>query len=217
VQLFVSQELPILIEKGYVTEFRNITENCNVLNGSAGSGTFVPFSFSKRRGERNFEPTRPFGHGISNFNEKDFENQLKLQKKTNFKQIFCYALKYKGVLLTGDAKVLLSLPSAQRRHAMEGLASLSKYTGCYDNWKNIREKYQLRWTNSEQENLKYFTNYMVGKGNFDEMVKWLRNAMTKLPKDAANVLVFNTLTGLRPTEAVLSLQLIKIEREKCNN
>jgi hypothetical protein len=66
VQLFVSQELPILIEKGYVTEFRNITENCNVLNGSAGSGTFVPFSFSKRRGERNFEPTRPFGHGISN-------------------------------------------------------------------------------------------------------------------------------------------------------
>jgi hypothetical protein len=52
---------------------------------------------------------------------------------------------------------------------------------------------------------------MTGKGNFDEMVKWLTNAMTKLPKDAANVLVFNTLTGLRPTEAVLSIQLIKKE------
>ncbi len=26
-----------------------------------------------------FEPTRPFGHGISNFNEKDFANHLKLQ------------------------------------------------------------------------------------------------------------------------------------------
>ena len=43
--------------------------------------------------------------------------------------------------MTGDPKVLISLPSAQRRHAMEGLAALSKYTGCYDNWKNIREKY----------------------------------------------------------------------------
>ena len=94
---------------------------------------------------------------------------------------------------------------------MEGLAALSKYAGCYDEWKIIREKYQLRWTNSEQENLKFFTNYMVGKGNFDEMVNWLRDAMTKLPKNAANVLLFNTLNGLRPTEAVLSIQLIKSE------
>ena len=102
------------------------------------------------------------------------------------------------MLVTGDAKGLISLPSAQRRHAMEGLSALSKYTGCYDTWENIREKYQLRWANSEQENLKFFINYMTGKGNFDEMVKWLRNVVTKLPNDAANVLVFNTLTGLRP-------------------
>jgi intergrase/recombinase len=100
---------------------------------------------------------------------------------------------------------------------MEGLAALSKYAECYDNWKNIREKYQLRWANSEQENLKFFTNYMTGKGNFDEMVKWLTNAMTKLPKDAANVLVLNTLAGLRPTEAVLSIQLIKKEPDKYIN
>jgi hypothetical protein len=133
-------------------------------------------SSSRSSPPRHFEPIRPFGHGISNFNEKDFENHLKLQKKGNFKQIFCYALKYKDVLETGDARELISLPSAKRRHAMEGLATLSKYAGCYDNWKNIREKYQLRWANSEQENLKFFTNYKTGKGNFDEMVKWLRNA-----------------------------------------
>ena len=30
-EVFVNQELPILVEKGYldVTEFRNVTENCN--------------------------------------------------------------------------------------------------------------------------------------------------------------------------------------------
>ncbi len=49
-------------------------------------------------------------------------------------------MKYKEVLITGDAKVLISLPSAQRRHAMEGLSALSKYAGCYDNWKNIPGK-----------------------------------------------------------------------------
>jgi hypothetical protein len=121
------------------------------------------------------------------------------------------------VLETGDAKVSISLPSAQRRHAMEGLAALSKYAGCYDVWKGIREKYQLRWSKSEQEKLKFFTNYMIGKGNFDEMVKWLDNARSKLPRDAAKVLLFNTLTGLRPTEAVLSIQLIKSEQEKYIN
>jgi hypothetical protein len=33
VQAFVNQELPLLIEKGYVTEFRNVTENSNALVG----------------------------------------------------------------------------------------------------------------------------------------------------------------------------------------
>jgi hypothetical protein len=45
-----------------------------------------------------------FRSGISNFNEKDFKNHLKLQTKGNYKQIFCYAHKYKDMLLTGDAK-----------------------------------------------------------------------------------------------------------------
>jgi hypothetical protein len=62
--------------------------------------------------------------------KKTFENYLKLHKKSNYKQIFCYAQKYKNVLLTGEAKVLTSLPSAQRRHAMEALSTLSKYAGC---------------------------------------------------------------------------------------
>src|SRR5919108_6391542 len=39
VQQFISQELPLLVESGYVTKFCNVTENSNV------------------------EPTCPFGHG----------------------------------------------------------------------------------------------------------------------------------------------------------
>ena len=30
---------------------------------------------------------------------------------------------------------------------MKSLAILSKFMGCYDNWKNIKERYQLKWSN----------------------------------------------------------------------
>jgi hypothetical protein len=148
---------------------------------------------------------------------EDFKEYLINEKKKNIPQVICYATRYGHILNTGDASDLLALSSNKRRHSMEALACLSKFRGCYDVWSGIRDKYQLRWSNSEQENFKFFTNYMLGKGNFDEMVNWLRNARSKLPSDAANVLMFNTLTGLRPTEAVLSIQLIKSEPEKYVN
>jgi hypothetical protein len=39
-EVFVNQELPILVEKGYldVTEFRNVTENCNIQVAQPGRG-----------------------------------------------------------------------------------------------------------------------------------------------------------------------------------
>ena len=49
IQRFVSQELPLLVEKGLVTEFRNVTEKSNNVN---------------------IEPTCPFGHGISKRTER---------------------------------------------------------------------------------------------------------------------------------------------------
>ena len=33
-------------------------------------------------------------------------------------------------------------------HIMKALATLSKFLGCYDQWKKIIEKYQLQWTDS---------------------------------------------------------------------
>ena len=129
-------DLRILTKKSSVLEKNYKREKRGEWDARAA---LLPSSTTTMKSSRrqHFEPTRPFGHGISNFNEKEFENYLKLQKKSNYKQIFCYAQKYKDVLLTGDAKVLTSLPSAQRRHAMEGLAALSKYAGCYDVWKGI--------------------------------------------------------------------------------
>jgi len=166
------------------------------------------------------------GRGIANPQEdllasdsrSSFEDYLKSQKKRNYKHILCYARKYCTVLETGDATPLTSLSSAAtRRHAMEALTALSKYAGCYNVWKDICSKYQLKWGNSEEDNLKYFTNYLQGHGNFDAMMSWLKDALKKLPTQTGNILVYNTLTGLRPTEAILSIRLIQTDLEHYAN
>jgi intergrase/recombinase len=40
------------------------------------------------------------------------------------------------------------------------------------------------------------------------MIGWLKDTCSKLPRKYANVLRFNTLTGLRPSESFLSIRLI---------
>jgi Archaeal phage integrase len=166
------------------------------------------------------------GRGIANPQEdllasdsrSSFEDYLKSQKKRNYKHILCYAKKYCTVLQTGDASPLVSLSSAAtRRHAMEALTALSKYCGKYSVWKDICVKYQLRWGNSNEDNLRYFTNYLHGNGNLDVMISWLKDALQRLPQPVGNVLLYNTLTGLRFQEGVLSINLIQTDLEHYAN
>jgi hypothetical protein len=148
---------------------------------------------------------------ISTATFNNFENYLKAHNKSNFKQILCYAQKYTDVLLTQNASILVSLSSAaQRWHAREALPA-SKIAGCYNVWKDICNKYQLRWSNSDKDNLRYFTNYLYDHGNFDQMMTWLNDASKKLPRQTRSVLFFDALTGLRPSAGVLSVELIKID------
>ncbi len=41
------------------------------------------------------------------------------------------------------------------------------------------------------------------------MLSWLKNAIAQIPKPYANILIYATLTGLRPTEACHSIALIQ--------
>jgi hypothetical protein len=93
---------------------------------------------------------------------------------------------------------------------MKALAAFSKYIGCYDKWKEIRNRYQLRWTSPN--GLEAFNAIIADtKENYSSMVSWLKDACSKLPKSYANILLFNTLTGLRPDEACKSISLIQKE------
>ena len=162
-----------------------------------------------------FEPTGPCGHGISNahfvsdYNKIDFDGfkqYLKSQRKRNAHQILSYAIKYGNVLQTGNASELLTFSDTKRHHIMEAIVTLSKYLGCYDTWKSIRDRYQLKW--STDDSLKTFTTLFNDDNNYSAMIAWLKDTCSKIPKSYANILIFNVLTGLRPDEACRSLNLI---------
>jgi hypothetical protein len=60
------------------------------------------------------------------FSRNNFENYLKAQKKSNFKQILSYAQKYADVLSTGDASMLVNLKRrCVWRHTMEALLAFA--------------------------------------------------------------------------------------------
>jgi hypothetical protein len=91
---------------------------------------------------------------------------------------------------------------------MKSLASLSKYLGVYDKWQEIKKRYQLKW--SQQSGYSTFEKIFNNKDqNFSTMVKWIKDAVNKLPREYGNIILFATLTGLRPDESYKAIDLIK--------
>jgi hypothetical protein len=140
-------------------------------------------------------------------NLKGFEEfLLKDRRKSTVKQSLSYAKKYAQILRTGDASELLKLTPKNRQHAMRSLACLSKFMGVYSDWKEIKEKYGLKW--STDDPLQYFRLMTDGKHDYSVMLSWLKSTFGTLPKAYSNILVYCTLTGLRPAEACASIELI---------
>ncbi len=125
-----------------------------------------------------------------------------------------YAKKYASVLTDFNAQPLLELSPEKRKHVMKALACLSKYSGCYDKWKAMKERYALKWSNGGDEAaLTAFERITSETDNIDSMLAWLKKALEVLSSppeySGNNILRFNVLTGLRPSEAIESLKLLK--------
>ncbi|MDQ3084925.1 MAG: hypothetical protein M3Q77_08950, partial [Thermoproteota archaeon] len=118
------------------------------------------------------------------------------------------------ILESTNAQELLSCSYKIRVHAMKALASLSKYMGCYDKWKEIVQRYQLKWSDSNKS-IKVFNAIFQNEGNnFPSMLKWIKDVVAVLPKDYQNIILFNTFTGLRPDEAQKAIHLIKTKESE---
>ena len=130
---------------------------------------------------------------------------LKTHREKHAKEILRYAKRFAVILEKPSlASQLLMLSKDVRRVAMSSLSNLSKYMGIYEQWKQTIRNYGLKWENTS--NLETFLSIL--NSNLDETEAWLKQIIHRLPKEYSTVLIFDTLTGLRPNEAVLSCNLI---------
>ena len=84
---------------------------------------------------------------------------------------------------------------------MKALSSLAKYLGLYEEWKNIVQRYQLKWSDCNK-NIKVFNAIFQNEGNsYSSMQDWIKGVMSVLTNNYRKIILFNTLTGLRPDEA----------------
>jgi hypothetical protein len=193
-------------------------DNHDVLNKKSGiSDVNIMFESEPRVTERG-SPSL-VGRGIANpspplqqqpLDNTRFTLYLKSQNKRNIRQILCYARRYATVLETGDATPLVNLHSdTMRHHTLEALANLAKYQGRYDQWLQIRQRYNLKWSNGSNslQSLQRFFNPNL---TLDSMLQRVRNMIEHLPRSMVPIVKFACLTGLRPTEACESVRLLNI-------
>ena len=95
---------------------------------------------------------------------------------------------------------------------MKSLAILSKFMGCYDKWKDIKDRYQLKWSN--ENSVETFKKIINEDNSFNNLLEWLKTTSSQISEAHRNILFYCTLTGLRAEEACQSIKLVK---EKIND
>jgi hypothetical protein len=118
-----------------------------------------------------------------------------------------YAKRNATVFWSGPDQ-LLQLKPDKRIHAMKALSCLAKFTGKYDQWMQLRQRYGLKWT-SGSELLDTLSRFSDDSKTLDAMIEWLRQSRQSLPREFGDALLFCTLTGLRASECVDCIRLIR--------
>jgi hypothetical protein len=106
-----------------------------------------------------------------------------MQGKTywTIKQTKNYAIKYGYILDTpGDASVLMTLSPRNRHHALTALAALSKYSGQYDQFMQMRQNYNLRWTVGSDA-FQVLQRFFNPELSLDHMLQQIKEMIRLLP------------------------------------
>jgi intergrase/recombinase len=140
---------------------------------------------------------------------QNFRQYLLQQKQSphTIRNKIQYVKRFYYVLEKNNAQDLLSVSPETRQHAMKSLASLSKFMGIYDRWQNLIKRFQLKWPKKEAFAVfnEIFNN---SNESYTDMLSWIKESVSALPTSWSNVIVFNTLTGLRPDEGYKAMELI---------
>jgi hypothetical protein len=103
----------------------------------------------------------------------------------------------------------MTLSPRNRHHALSALASLSKFSGQYGQFVQIRQNYNLRWTTGADafQVLQRFFNTAL---SLDVMIQKIKEMIRLLPPLMGKIIKFGCLVGLRPAEVVESVRLLQL-------
>ena len=145
--------------------------------------------------------------GDRGFWHRYIEYLRRIGTNTTVNDRYNYSIKYCKYLFDENTiNELLTFSPNKRLHIMKALSSLSKFSGRHDLWKQIIKKYNLLWSTGDNS-LSIF-NKIVNERSYSDMLKWIKNVISEIPKPQVNLFIFNTLTGLRPIEVSNCIGLV---------
>jgi len=123
------------------------------------------------------------------------------------KDRYNYSIKHQKYLLNLNViSDLLTFSPNKRLHIMKALSSLSKFLGCSDVWNQAIKRHNIRW--STGNNSFQVFDKIVKQTNYPGMLEWIKKTISVLPESYANLILFNTLVGLRPNESFKAIHLL---------
>jgi len=116
--------------------------------------------------------------------------------------VFRMAKKH-SALLNGNLRELDSLSKSNRSNALKALIALSRYLGCYRQFKSRISDYGLKW--ETQNSMEAFLRIMNTK---TDLMDWVGRCLTSLDESESTFIRFAMVSGLRKGEAINSFNLI---------
>ncbi|MCJ7635579.1 hypothetical protein MUP77_24715 [Candidatus Bathyarchaeota archaeon] len=139
-------------------------------------------------------------------NWKEFSKYIeKTHAKSYSGSLMRYGKRYCHILQNPNkVSEIQVLPKAKQRPVMSALANLSKFLGEYDRWQTIVKNGGLKYQKYNALN----AVMSILDTNLNDSKEWLLRVLPNVSRDIATILVFDVLTGLRPSEAAMSCALI---------
>jgi intergrase/recombinase len=110
-----------------------------------------------------------------------------------------------------NLSMLDSFSKSKKYKVLQSLIALSKFMGCYEEFKAQIKTYGIKW--KKPSSLEAFLR--IRNNSNSSILAWLRQVSEVLGEDSATFLEFALISGLRITESIESFNLvIKLSREK---
>ena len=199
-----SHALGINVSKACENYLKQLNQTIEAANN--GKQLLSPGSSAEESGwcgRRDLNPGRQRGRGDVDW-VKFREFCQKNNGDSHARQLVSYAERYQDCLLKRDFSVIRALSDTMRPNAMKGLSALSKFLGCYEDFKQLVKNSDLKWTGKSADDI--FIERLNSVEEPEEIWKWIREVKKERP-ELTEFMDFMAVSGLRLIEAFNSFNL----------